>query len=253
MNRIVGLLLISLMMVGWSVAQEDAATLVAEGDSAFAKFDDATALERYEAVLETDSSHCEALWKAARSRVNLGEESDDLAEEHYPVAEELARKAVSVCPDNADANLTLAIAVGRLALLRGGRTKLELSKDVKTYALKTLELDPSRDIAHHVLARWHREVTEIGGLKKMVVKVIYGGLPDASKEKAVEHFQTAIELAPDYINHHLELGMTYETMEEWQKAKEAYETALSLSPQAPEDSRYILQARKRLDKVEKEL
>jgi Tfp pilus assembly protein PilF len=41
------------------------------------------------------------------------------------------------------------------------------------------------------------------------VKLVYGGLPDASNEQAVANFKKAIELAPGRVIHHLQLAHVY--------------------------------------------
>ena len=240
--------------VSFAFSQSDLQVLLQEGDAAFEQHDNQKAVEYFEQVIAQDSSNCEALWKASRSHVNLGEFAEkDEQEPHYETAEMLARKAAQLCPENPDVTLTMAIAVGRLALMRGGKTKVSLSKEVKEYAEETLELDPQNDIAHHILARWHREVNDLSGLLKMFAKVLYGGLPPASKEKAFEHFETAIQLNPDYINHHLEMGITYESEDEWQKAKDEYETVMSLPVQEPRDEKLKTLAEKRLKEVNDKL
>ncbi|MBN1541019.1 hypothetical protein JW992_02660 [candidate division KSB1 bacterium] len=235
-------------------AQETAQEWVAKGDSADAIYQDADALGFYEKAIALDSTSCEALWKASRSHVNIGEVGGEDAQDiHYPAAEKKARRAAELCPNDADTQLSLAIAVGRLAIMRGGKTKVELSKEVKESAEKAIELDPSKDIAYHVLARWNREVASLSGLKKALAKVIYGGLPPASKEKAVELFQKAIELNPAYINHHYELGLTFESLDQWTDAKVAYEKVAALEPKQPRDKKYQAEAAQHMQKVMKKL
>lgn len=228
--------------------------LLAEGDAAYEKFDHLSALKAFQGVLAQDSSNCEALWKAARAHVDLGETAEkDIQENNYMQAEKLARKAVALCPDNDMAHLELSVAVGRVALMVGGKKKVELSREVKSEALKALELNPQNDLAHHVLARWHREVANLSGLLKTFAKILYGGLPDASNENAVEHFKKAIEIDPGFINHHLELGITYQEMKEWQLAKECYEKVLELPINDSDDKDHKAEAGKRLKEVSKKL
>jgi tetratricopeptide (TPR) repeat protein len=229
-------------------------SLMEQGDKAYGQFNDHKALKFYENVIRMDSTNCQATWKASRSLANLGEEADkDKQEYYYTRATRYARKAVSLCPDNADAHLALAIAVGRLALFKGGKTKVRMSKEVKEQALETLNLDPEKDIAHHVLGRWHREVASLSGLLKMFAKILYGGLPPASYEKALEHFNKAIELNPDYINHHLELAMTFEKLDQWEMAKREYNKVLNLPATEKNDTKYQNIAQKNLEKVNKKI
>lgn len=43
-----------------------------------------------------------------------------------------------------------------------------------------------------------------------LVKLVYGGLPAASNEVAIQNFKKAIELAPNRIIHHLQLAYMYD-------------------------------------------
>ena len=38
---------------------------------------------------------------------------------------------------------------------------------------KAVALDPDYDWAHHVLGRWHYEVAELGGTKRLVVRLFF--------------------------------------------------------------------------------
>ena len=42
-----------------------------------------------------------------------------------------------------------------------------------------------------------------------VARIICGAIPDASYDDAVKYFRKAIELAPNRVAHHVELGRTY--------------------------------------------
>ena len=130
--------------------------------------------------------------------------------------------------------------------------KNELDNAV-TFAEKAIELNPDNDTAHHVYARWHRKVATLSGIAKTFAKVLYGGLPPASLEKAEEHFQKAIALKPDHINHHLELGITYEMMEEWQKADAAYDKVAALEAKNNMDQKYKAEAASRKADIAKKL
>jgi tetratricopeptide (TPR) repeat protein len=117
-----------------------------------------------------------------------------------------AKRALELDPKSAEIALSVAICYGKLGLYSDTRTKVENSRLVKTYAEKALALDPNYDWAHHVLGRWHYEVNQLGATKRLLVRLIYGALPDASLETAVFHLNRSVELAPDVLAHHIELG-----------------------------------------------
>mgnify|MGYP001040884218 CR=1 FL=1 len=226
-----------------------------QGDVAYDANDNDTALDHYLAAFELDNTNCEAAWKASRSYADRGDAQDDKDArlENFELAEEYARTAITLCPNNDMAHLSLSIAIGRVALMSGKKEQVQLSQTVKDEAEKAIELNPDNDIAHHVYARWHRKVATLSGISKTFAKILYGGLPPASLDKAVEHFQKAIELKPDHVNHHLELGITYEEMGEWAKAKTQYEKVAALPTKASMDPKYKAEAAERLVNVEKKI
>lgn len=248
MKRTVFLMLL-FGLAAW-VGAQTVAEYLAAGDKAFNSFDNPAALKQYQLAWQIDSTHCEVLWKISRSHIDIGEMADkNVQKVEYYQGEKFARAAVRHCPESADAHQCLAIAVGRVALMEGGKKKVELSKEVKAEAEKTLSLDPNKDIAHHVLARWHREVTHLSGILKMFAKVLYGGLPPASDELAISHFKKALELKPNYINHHLEMGITYEYIEMWDAARAEYRKVAELAIGSFNDQNHKKEGAERLANI----
>lgn len=257
--RIVLSAAILMLIAGTIQAQEmvgegSAADWLAKGDASFENFDNKGALEAYKRATIADSNNCEAWWKLARAYVDVGEQAEKVERrQYYVLGEKAARKAVALCPNEAEAHFQLAVAVGRVALDVGGKTKVELSKEVKAEGEKALTLNPDHDGALHLLGRWHREVANLSGILKTFAKVLYGGLPPASNEEAIAYFQKAIALKPEHINHHLELARTYRMVGNWAAAKEHYDKVLSLPVADADDPSYKQEAKQELQEVEKKL
>src|SRR5690349_14055430 len=100
---------------------------IALGDSVYARFKPDEALPHYLAGIGPDSSNYEALWKAARSEIDLAEvERDEGRRDRYSRAGELlARRAIRVNPNDAEAHFHLARALGRRALSVGVRDRIQ--------------------------------------------------------------------------------------------------------------------------------
>ena len=209
---------------------ETAVQLIEQGDLLHDRMDREGSLECYRRALEPDSRNAELLWRLSRAHYDLGKaaEDKDRQGEYYRKAEHYAREAIRVDPRNPRGHLWLSISVGMVALFEGGKEKVELSREVKSEAEKTIELDPAEDIAYHVLARWHFEVATLNWFLRGVAKVVYGGLPPASREESIRLFEKAIELEPEWIDHHLELGKVYLDMGERDKGRAELGKALSL-------------------------
>ena len=75
-----------------------------------------------------------------------------------------------------------------------------------------------------------------------------GGVPDdASDENAVNAFKKAIEFKPYHINHHLELGITYEMMGLDEEAAACFQKCLDLPKSDSDDEKYKKQAQEMLE------
>jgi tetratricopeptide (TPR) repeat protein len=226
--------------------------LLAMGDQAFSTFDNKSALEYYSKVLAQDSTNYEALWKTSRAYVDVGETLPDKEQRktYYKNAEKSAIKATEVNPEGAKGFLYLSVAIGRVALDAGKKEQVQLSKDVKAAVDKSLALDPNDDIAWHVLGRWHRKMATLNWVQKNFANIFLGGVPkEASVESSAECFQKAIELNPGHINHHLELGLTYEELKMKDKAVAKYKEVLELPKKDSDDDEYKKQAEERLKKL----
>ena len=167
----------------------------------------------------------------------------------YEEALTFARHAVEVNEGHGEGWFQVGQALGRLALFRGGKTKVEMSKEVKQVFEKALELDPRHAGALHGLARWHREVANLSWFLMTFAKILYGGLPPASNEEAVNLFKRAIEVEPDNVSHHLELGKTYLEMKEKDLARQEFETVGRLPAVFFEDAQYKEEAEQLLRRL----
>lgn len=85
-------------------------------------------------------------------------------------------------------------------------------------------------------------VADLGFFKRMVVKTVYGGLPEASLQQAAEDLQRAVELE-SHTYSHLELGKVYLKMKRTEAAREQLQIALDVAPADPFVFQYKLEAR----------
>ena len=155
-------------------------------------------------------------------------EDEDEQEARYGEAVEVARKAVESDTLSAEGWFQFGKAYGRLALFKGGKTKVRMSREVKTNFERSIDIDARHAAALHGLARWHREVANLSWFLKTAAKIIYGGLPPASNEEAVALFERAIAIEPNMISHHLELGKTWLEMKEKDNARAEFERVLAM-------------------------
>ena len=238
------------------VAQgDDVAQELALADEAYAKFENNTALQHYLKALEIDPTNYDGLWKAARTYADVGKgfenkKDKEKAKSYYALGDSLARIAVKMYPDSADAHFALALCVGRVALFEGGKTKIRLSKEVKAEADKAVALAPCYGAAYHILGRWNYNIATLGWALKAVAKMVYGGVPEgATLENAAAMFEKAIQCEPDKPVHRLEYGRTLIKLKRYADAREQLQKCLELSPVQWEDPMHKEEAKKLLDKI----
>jgi tetratricopeptide (TPR) repeat protein len=231
------------------------ATLAAalrEGDTAFRAFDNETARLCYQRAFAIDSTDCDVLWKLARSDVDRGMVApDDEKPRWFASSEGLARRCVALYPDSSEAHFFLAVAIGQMTKVVGGKRRIELSKDVQREAEVTLAIDPNHAGAMHILGRWNYEVAGIGWLTKVAAKVVYGGAPPgASYENAKEWFERAIAIRPDMPLNRLWLGETLIKLDDYAGAREQLQMCLALDDVLWDDHLTKAKAAKQLRAIE---
>ena len=106
--------------------------------------------------------------------------------------EQLARAALARDPDNIEALLHLAIALGYQSRVKGyikshfaGR-----AREAAQVIDRALGIDPRHAWSQAAKGAWHAELVAVGGA--LVVRALY----QASAKKAISHYQRAMELVP---------------------------------------------------------
>jgi tetratricopeptide (TPR) repeat protein len=219
------------------LAHADVADLVQQGDAFDAKLDNAHALEKYLEAEKLGAIDAGTLTRIARQYALLMNDapSSDKQRELGEKALDYSFRAVKENPAHAKSVLSVAICYGRLIRFQDTRKKIEYSRFVKEYAEASLKLDPSDSYAWHVLGAWNYELAQMGGMTRTFVKVVYGAMPPASNEEAEKLFRKAVELAPDRVSHHAELGRALAALGKKAEARTELRKALALPSREKDD------------------
>ena len=122
-------------------------------------------------------------------------------------AAEISERAIALRPAHAEAHLSLGAALGRLSMWSDNREKVELSRAIKERCEEAIRLDPSSDLAMHVLGRYEHQMAMLGRIVRLLVRAVYGGsLSPGTLENAEALFRRAIAVAPERLIHRVELG-----------------------------------------------
>jgi tetratricopeptide (TPR) repeat protein len=227
---------------------QTAAEHIVMGDRDHAAMNATGALRHYQAAIQADASNVEALWRASREAIDLGEFDDARRDSLYQLGEQYARRAVQSDARSAIAHFALAKALGRRALSLGAKERVKFAAEVRKEALESLALDSINPGALHVMARWHANIMRLSGFTRFMAKNLLGGktFGEANWKDAIAMMQRAASLEPERIVHRLELAAIFADTGDRVRARQEYETALRLKPMDFNDKHYQEQAQKAL-------
>lgn len=235
---------------------QSAADHIKAGDDSYAQFDDQKALEHYEEALKLEPKNYEALWKASRAKVDIADvipaTTKDAKQRQmalYTDGTNYALRAVAVNPNDTWGHFQVAAALGKKLLMLGKKEQVDGSKQIKAEIDKAIALDPQNDLAYHALGRWHRRMAEIGGAQRFFGSILFGSIPKGSFEESEKYLKKAVELKPEYVNHRLELGITYVSLKRYDLAAQEFQKAIDLPKTTSKDDVLKSQAQAELAKL----
>jgi tetratricopeptide (TPR) repeat protein len=227
--------------------------LILRGDREFMARRPSASLALYEQALAAEPKLYDALWRAARDAIDVGEFMTDVPARNklYKTAERYARTATEVNGKGAEGHFELSRALGRTALAAGARERVRYAKDVRAAAEAALAVDPNHAGAWHVLGVWNAEVMRLNGITRAFAKTFLGAqvFNEASWDKARTMMEKSVQLEPTRLVHRLDLARVYRDMGRAGDARAAYEAALALALVDANDDRYKADARAELGKL----
>jgi tetratricopeptide (TPR) repeat protein len=232
------------ILLSGSLSAQTAAEHIVMGDRDRTAMNAAGALGHYQAAIQADASNAEALWRASREAIDLGEFDDARRDSLYQLGEQYARRAVQGNAGSSMAHFALAKAIGRRALSMGAKDRVKFAGEVRKEALEAIRLDSANAGALHVMGRWHANIMRLSGFSRFMAKNLLGGriFNEANWKDAIAFLERAAALEPDRVVHKLELGSVYADTGDKAKARQTYEAAASMRPVEYNDKRYIEQA-----------
>ena len=248
------LAVIAAALMASPIEAQDPDSLVARGDSAYSEFDAEGALTHYDSALAVDSLHLDALAKASRTSIDVGESLTDAArqKELFRKGERYARLAVRTDSASAENWFHLARALGRTALSVGVRDRVRYAVEIRRCAQNALAINPDHPGALHVLGMWNAEVKRLSGFELFMARRFLGGgvLGQANWKDAVTYMERAVAVDPDRIAHQLDLAGIYADIGETDKARATYEAVIAAPRRIDfSDPLFKKQAEERLKRI----
>jgi len=197
------------------------------------------ALAAYQEADKLNPNQVAILVKIAKQYGDLMTETKDAGERQKLGRQSLlySKKALASDGGSADAHLSVAISTGKLTEFMGNQEKIQASRDIKNKADAALKLNPRSDYAHHMIGRWNQELAGMNAATRALAKIIYGGLPAASYQDALDHFEKARKLRPDRLIHQIEYGRTLALMGRKEEARTEIKKGLAMQTRDKDDAK----------------
>ena len=223
---------------------------VTEADMLYGEHLVAESLEVLEGILDLEPESYQGLRDAARSAIALGllSRGREIQNQWYKIGESYARRATEVEPENIVGLYWLLTAKGLRAAQTGGREASALGGEVYDLAHRVLEMDSLHAGAYHALGVLNYRVRRLSWMERFVARNFLGAdvMNSTSWEDAERYLLRAVELRPEYILFHLDLGRMYLNRDRKDEARSHLERVLELPVLEPPDPRFQAIAERRL-------
>lgn len=212
--------------------------LIQQGDVHDLKLESKAALQCYLPAEKLEPNNVALLLRIARQYRHEMADAGPVDQKCHlaNVALNYAQRAVALNPKDGEAHLSVAICHGKALGHLSNKEKMNALRIIKSSVDRAIALNPNQDLAWYVLGCWNQRVTELGGFKRTMAEMAYGGLPDADDGTAVQCFQKAIALNPNRLIHYIELGRTYAQMGNATEAKKFIRKGLSMANTGKDDA-----------------
>lgn len=234
-----------------NLVAQDVAYLLKEAETLEKSLKEDEALSKVMEALKLAPNDVAALSKASLLSGSIGNRQTDKNKkaEYIDAARTYAESAVLADGNDGGAHYALASALDLVSRQEGGKDKARALRGVKVHVDSALLLQPNNSRAQHLLGSWHQQVTNLNPAEKASLKVLFGGLPEASMEKAIEWMEKARVTDPYYVLDHLDLAKAYRTIGRSEKAIDVLNRLVKLPPRTPDDAGYKAEGKKLLESL----
>lgn len=244
--------LVGLSLLGQPAAALEVTDPLAAADRLYARGQLAEARAAYQDILGLHRESPIVLGRLARVEIDMSDGArGETRRRLIAAAVSHSREAVKVAPESAETHVWLGVALGRQSREEGPRTRLALAREIKSEVDRAIAIDPWFGRAYHERALWNRAIASLNFMQRSLARAMLGRVPrGASMDNAVRDFRKAIELEPDNVSHHLELGRTLHKLRRYAEARHELEKAVALpATGSARDAGYQAEARNLLGKL----
>ncbi len=233
-----------LIQFSFGVTAQDVHSLIREAERVERLPNEKAAFDQFKIINKKFPGQTYVLSKCSElcSRIGNREKDEKMRDAYYRAAVGYAKQALQINSGSDDAHVAMAIALGRVSLLKGGKEKIAGAKEIKMHAEKALAINPNNFKAWHIIGKWNFEVSNLSMMERAATKVFYGGLPGATMKNAIAAYEKARLLSYNFLLNHLELAKAYYKNEENKKAIASLKVILNLPSTTEDDARIKAEA-----------
>jgi hypothetical protein len=167
------------------------------------------AILKYEEALKNNHNQLPILTRLVEIYCSSTEENkeEDFKKNQLNKAKEYLDLAKSIDSNHADFLYAKALYLGKLIEVSPVKEKAQYTKEIKSLLDEALIKDPNHVKSLYTLAKWNEEVSGLNPAVKAAMKVIFGGLPPASRDQALELHQKARKLNPGFLANNYDLAL----------------------------------------------
>ena len=222
---------------GLAARAEETDALIAKGDQFDQRLQAKEALEVYLPANKLEPNNVKLLVCIARQYRHLMSDTSSKQEKLRlgNISLEFASRAATLAPNNAEAQLSPAISLGKMLPFMASKDQIKASPQIKAAVDRTLRLDPNNDNAWHILGRWNRVLADVNVVKRVLAKALYGDLPVTTNEAAEKCLLKAIQINPNRLMHYIELGRIYAQMGRKEEARKYIQKGMAMPDKEKDD------------------
>lgn len=247
------LLVIVVLLLSVNLFSQDVNILLKEASNLERSLKDEQALDKYKDILATDQTNLLSLTRGSELSAAIGaRQADKKAKQaYYDKAKEYAVKALAVNSNSADANYAMALVSNKFTEVETDNKKLVADvKDVKNYGDKALSINPNHGKANHIVGKWNFDMIALTWTKKAALKVLFGGMPQASIEKAYKYMEKCKSVEPYFVVNFLDLAKAYKYDNKPAKAIEVLSQLVKLPTRTADDMALKAEGKKLLAEMQ---
>tara|TARA_Y100000590_G_scaffold449702_1_gene588270 strand:- start:981 stop:1847 length:867 start_codon:yes stop_codon:yes gene_type:complete len=226
-------------------------TPISRSDVAYSAGNPLLSYEILHEYIEGDSASYDALWRSARAAVQVGMERQGSREQNQWLdpAIRLSELAITLRPDGIEGLYWHGFAAGRRAMNASASYAVALAQIVHQDAHDILASDSLHGGAHNMLGKLNYEVMSLSWFERTIAKMFMGNkaLDDTSWQNAEYHLAKAVDIWPDLILFHFDMGQLHRKRGRREEAIASFRQVLSLGAVHPIDIKLQDQAREILN------